>query len=185
VSDYSFRLRATHCSVVWQLKPRRQHEAAAQQFAQHVTSCSLAHTMFWALGLVASFFVFAALTGFLERARRRAPPRVQIQNPPRDVGPRAATPVTQEATSKIIKAVEEPQSAFDKLRGAMDRDDTDIFATLQNALDELIRVGRSIGVCASCLNDCIPHLDVLSGSLRCQTGVFCARRQAPWLQYSC
>jgi len=116
--------------------------------------------MIWGLGLTAPFFVFAALIGFLERARRSAPPLVQVQSIPRDVEPRPSSPKAQEPIKEAINAVQEPQSPFDKLRLAMDSYDGNIFSLLLTALDELVTVGRALKVRALCSNHYILHVDL-------------------------
>ena len=102
--------------------------------------------MIWALSLIAPLIAFVALMKFGVKPKRRALPPVQEAVDPHDDRYPVATPEVPEAVTKNAPVIYDPNSVFDKLRGAMDGGDTSLFAPLQIALDELVRVCRSLEV---------------------------------------
>ena len=103
--------------------------------------------MIWALEFIAPLIVFVALIDFRRRARRRALRPVQLQGGLREPAHDLAQLESPEPVPHTTPAAEDTHQAFDKLRRAMEDDDANIFALLQAALSDLIRVGRSFEVC--------------------------------------
>jgi len=125
--------------------------------------------MFSALELIAPFLVFVALIDFRRRARRRVLAPVQLQpegglrEPTREVAPlESSEPIRPSAPHfgtescrlpysilsypQTTPAAKDTDSAFDKLRRAMEDNHANHFALLEAALTELVRVGRSLEV---------------------------------------
>jgi len=143
VTDSTARARAVICVSVRPAKLHTQHEVEAQGRPSKSTSCPLAIVMTWPLGFIAPLFVFAALIGFLVKARRRVPSPIQSRSESRDdehpLAPRTAP-------EPIIQAVPETtgvQSVFEKLRVAVERRDANLFEPLHVALVHLIEAGGS------------------------------------------
>jgi len=95
VNDSFIRVRAMLCISARQPKVRTQHEAAAQGWH---SSFPPTFDMMWAFESIAPLLVFVALIGFLKRARRRAPPHVEVQNDSHE----HAHPATPSESPEII-----------------------------------------------------------------------------------
>ena len=113
--------------------------------------------MIWALGLIAPFLVFAALIGLRTKAKSRALHLIQAESERRDNAHPAAPPEAPEAVTRAAPVAEDNWSAFDRLRGAMGSGDASLFAPLQIALVELVRVGRTLEVRTPFLTKRILH----------------------------
>jgi len=105
--------------------------------------------MICAHGLIAPFRAFVALINFRAKAKRHAPPPVQVESEPRDDTHPVATPEVSKATIETRPIVRGLDSVFDELRGAMDGGDENIFRLLQIALEVLVMEGLSFEVCST------------------------------------
>ena len=101
VNDSFVRIRAVLCISAREPKVRTQHEAAAQGWR---SSFPPTFDMIWAFESIAPLLVFVALIGFLERARRRAPPHVQVQNESHEDAHPVATSESPERISRMSLA---------------------------------------------------------------------------------
>jgi len=115
--------------------------------------------MIWALGLIAPFLVFVALTGFRARVKDRAERLVQMQSGLREAAHPPATQDTSDSITPTIPVVTESHSAFDKLRDAMKDDVYNLFGPLHIALVDLIELVRSLQVRTGDLTQHIIHLN--------------------------
>ena len=113
--------------------------------------------MIWTFTSIAPLLVFTALIGFLERARRRALPHTRLRNELHGNAPPAAPSESTERITRMKPANHITQSAFHVLQAVMERGNEDLFAPLQIALVDLVRVGHSIEVCTLDLKQCLPH----------------------------
>ena len=138
------------CSAARQPNLRRQPNAAVQNRTTTCVPCPIALTMNWALLSIVPLLVFVALTGLRKRVRRQTLRPVPIQSEPDDATSPVVPQEARESTSKVIPVEEDIQLAFDRLRGAMEGGDANLFAPLQVALVNLIRIGRIFEVSMNC-----------------------------------
>jgi len=105
-----------------------------------------------ALELIAPLLVFVALMRCRANAKRRTLRLFLTQGGPDSESAVHAAPLDElDSTSQAEPVLEDGQSGFEELRGAMEHGDVDLFAPLRVALVDLVRVGRSLGVCTNCL----------------------------------